>query len=209
MTKVGNICDECLLLEKGRLVHMGKPLDVIAAYWEKLWGKEVKTIAGGNEGNGLQGWVKGARRWGSGEIRITGFSLFDIRGKRTQAIEQGSPFTMEIRFQSEIDCDDYLVQVSLFQGKTTVAIMKSDPAACPRIDHQREGKVVLKIDSRPLAKGEYFIDVEIRNEAFTRMYDHLDKFAILRIVQGERRDPGSEWMELPCQWTFSAGEPLV
>jgi len=204
MTRVGDLCDECLLLEKGRLLCRGAPLEVIAAYWERVWGKQSGHVGEVHTG-GNSLWRPAARRWGSGEMRIVGFSVYDGKGNRTAVVEQGRPFVVEIRFSAKMCCEDYIVQVSLFQGKRTIAVMKSDPLVSPPIDARAEGRAVLRVDSSPLAVGDYEVDCELRNEAFTRMYDHLDKFTSIRVVEGPGCGQDSGWTHLPCQWTISTG----
>jgi hypothetical protein len=54
--------------------------------------------------------------------------------------------------------------------------------------------------------GAYLIDVEIRNEAFTKMYDHLDKFTTLEVVKAEGLKAPAEGVRLPCAWNFSPVE---
>lgn len=208
MAKVGNLCDDCLLLEKGRMVQFGKPLDVIATYWERTWGTTVSALPEANTGTGPDA-LPSARRWGSGEIRITGFTLLDRWGRRNRVIERGSPVTAEIRYEGRTGAEDFLFQVSLFRDKRMVAVMTSEPSASPREAHRGEGRVLLRFDTAPLDIGEYTLDAEIRNQESTRMYDHLDKFVTLTFVQG--RDPASrcDWMHLPCQWTFTQGGPGI
>jgi len=205
MTRVGNLCDRCLLLEGGRAVLFGQPLDVIATYWERTWGTAAARVPEGGEA-GLPEAAKPARRWGSGEIRITGFTLLDRWGRPARAAERGTPVTAEIRYAGGAGSEDFLFQVSLFRDKQTVAVMRSDPLASPRRAHRGEGRLRVRFDTAPLAPGVYSLDAEIRNEEFTRMYDHMDKFTTLTILRG--RDPASrcDGVHLPCQWTFVEGE---
>ena len=205
MTSIGNLCDECLLLDHGRQVHFGKPLDVIATYWEQTWGKQVneKTETAQQQ---LQNLTKGARRWGSGEVRISRFSMFDDQGKPTQKIEQGAPLHVEMEFQADRDPGELLFQVSLFEKGRTVTILPSDPASYPKGLADQTGKVHLRIDTSTLPLGLYQVDAEIRNEAFTKMYDHLDKFTTLEVIQAEGFQAPPEGIRLPCKWTFSPAE---
>ncbi len=202
MTKVGDLCDECLLLDRGRLISLGHPLSVIATYWERVWGKRVGDGIDPRLAGSCQ-LIESARRWGSGEIRIVGFSILDNTGKKTQVIEQGAAFVVEIAFSAEAPYEDYVVQVSLFQGKKTIAIMKSDPLASPKVDRNLQARAILRVDSRMLAIGTYEVDAEIRNEAFSKMYDHLDKFTTITVVKGSPGCTEANQVHLPCQWTFS------
>ncbi len=204
MARMGNLCDRCLLLEDGRTVLFGQPLDVIATYWERTWGTASaqtceKDLAGLPEG------AQSARRWGSGEIRITGFTLLDHWGRPTRVVERGTHVTVEIRYTGGSGTEDFLFQVILYRDKQTVAVMKSDPLASPRRAHRGEGRVLLRFDTAPLAPAEYSVDAEIRNEEFTRMYDHLEKFTTLTVVRGQDSASRCDWVHLPCQWTFIEG----
>jgi lipopolysaccharide transport system ATP-binding protein len=203
MTRVGNLCDQCLLLENGRAVCYGKPLDVIATYWERIWGTNIEPSYPMGCGD-FDVWVKSARRWGSGEVRITDLSIIDRWDRNTRTIEQGSPVTIEIRFKGRIETRKCVFQVSLFQDKTTVAVMKSDAGMCPPGILRQGGRLFLRFDSSRLAAGDYTLDAEIREDDFSRMYDHLDKFVSLNIVQGPETGSFSDRFLLPCQWTFTA-----
>ena len=205
MSSIGNLCDECLLLDHGKQIHFGKTLDVIATYWERIWGKQVNERAATLQ-DPLQDFVRDAKRWGSGEVRISRFSIFDNQGKPTQAIEQGAPLHVEMEFQADHDPGELLFQVSLFEGGRTVTILPSDPASYPKGLANQTGKVHLRIDTSALPLGVYQVDAEIRNEAFTKMYDHLDKFTTLEIEKPEGFQARPEGIRLSCEWTFSPAE---
>jgi len=206
MTSVGDICDQCLLLDKGRSVKLGETLDVIATYWERIWGTEAGETAR-SQGTPGDADLRGARRWGSGEYQIVGFSLFDSAGGPARSVEQGSELHVEMHFRASEGAPGHpLFQVSLFQGKRTVAVLRSDPAACRSNRNLRDGKVRLRIDTSPLPPGDYQFDAEIRDEEFTRMYDHLDKFISLEISQPSAYGASGTGLQLPCQWVFFPGD---
>lgn len=206
MSSVGDLCDACLLLDHGERVQMGDPIQVIAAYWERTWGKRVATGVGWTETLGSEP-LPDARRWGSGEVTITRFLLRNSAGEPTRAVPQGEPCVVEMGFRAERPIADLLFQVSLFQGARTVAILPSQPASMPEAPPSRTGRVVLEIDTKALPLGTYQLDAEVRDAAFTRMYDHLDKFLSLEIGRSEVARDAPVGIPLPCRWTVMFGEP--
>jgi len=207
MTSVGNLCDVSLLLDHGEMVRFGPTLDVIATYWERMWGKQVEEKSETLDGPGPD-LLQGARRWGSGDVVLSRFSMLDDQGCPVQTFEQGKPLHVLLEFQAESDPGELLLQVSFFEDKRTVSILSSDPSSYPAGLANHGGKAHLRIDTTTLPPGRYHVDAEIRNRSFTKMYDHLDKFTTLEVVKSDGLLASPEGLQLPCQWTFSPAERM-
>jgi hypothetical protein len=109
------LCTEAILLENGRMLHMGKPEDTVQKYYELIWNTNTSTIASaaGAEVKSpddvthvdLQKIAQFDHRFGCRKGEIIGFNLTDELGNRRDAFKGGMRvrFTIGVRCNRDID----------------------------------------------------------------------------------------------------------
>jgi len=90
MPAVRNLCDEVALLEHGKLIDVGTPVEIIDEYLVDVFSDPQFDAEGG-------------RRWGSGEIRLEQFELLDEEGRPTPVPPAIAESEDELRRQREAE----------------------------------------------------------------------------------------------------------
>jgi ABC-type polysaccharide/polyol phosphate transport system ATPase subunit len=108
---IGACCDRAIILEKGRIFAEGTPKEVTSAYHKLLYEPTRKTI----EETPLVGPQYAAEktdenlvfrtnqdvetpvmRYGTGELRLTDWGIYDTSGNKVKLIQSGSNFSIEM-----------------------------------------------------------------------------------------------------------------
>lgn len=105
------LCDRAILLNAGRMIADGDPVEVLNCYQEIVMEREEAfeaETAGGSDSsttNELQEPLHYTYRHGDGSAEIIGAEIFDSRHRRTSIVETGSPLSAQVtvRFLRDVD----------------------------------------------------------------------------------------------------------
>lgn len=180
------------LLESGRLVTTGPPVDVISHY-------HATGSGGDTDGAG--------RRWGSREIEITGVSLFSD-GHPPGVCRPREPLTIRLSYCAKQRVEHPVFGLAIYRedgAHVTGPNTKTSGFDIPSVSG--EGELEYHIESVPLLPGRYSISVAVYDQDLVNAYDHRDRFTTLVVVEGTSLERFG-LVELPAHWSF-AGAPVA
>jgi ABC-type glutathione transport system ATPase component len=114
MTALRRFCDRAMLLENGKMVHVGESEEVADQYLEINFGRE--PAAAGDDGH----------RRGDGDARVMEVWTEDAEGTRQLAIPQGQRMTLRVLVHFMVDVDDPQASVYVVnEDQKTVLVASS------------------------------------------------------------------------------------
>lgn len=194
-------CDYALMLDGGRLVHEGKPKDVVNRYYDLLFGKgdsrqataardgeaefaEVAPFVGGEGGfESRPNYNPYEYRWGDGAAKIIDFELRSADDAYPTIMESGAELRLTLRIVFEREVVRPILGFFV-KTKEGVAVYASNTEYKPMPDFSACGAAGSTVDvalsfNCQLADGDYFVSVGVasRNEAevvpHDRRYDSI------------------------------------
>ena len=180
---IQSISDKILFLEKGEVIGMGDPDDVISNY---------ESHSREDASSSLQ------REWGTGEITLTGVKFSNADGVSQDKFNAGEAVTIEISYKANCaitkpvfgfgiaDAEGHLVHGSNTQ------IENFDTGTI-----NGDGSVTLHISDLALASGNYLFSFSVHSDDHTVNYHRLDNHYSIG-VNNSKRFEGSIY--LPTKW---------
>jgi ABC-type polysaccharide/polyol phosphate transport system ATPase subunit len=166
-----------LWMHRGRLRAYGDPDEVVSGYLRAVR-EEAASTADARDG------VSRAMTDEDRPVRIEAVALCDPQGRPRSVFETGAPACIEIRYSVHRPVPDPVFEVTIndahgfFLGGITTRFdgLKIDTT-------QPEG--CLRLTLRPLVfvKGDYVVNVHVRDQQIQRYHDHRKRAAVM-VVEG-------------------------
>jgi lipopolysaccharide transport system ATP-binding protein len=171
---VRSLCSRALWLNEGRMVDDGSADAVVQHYLDHSWAEEADD---------LQGAVGGARRWGSGKVKITQVRLLSDEGKAKQYFRVGERLIVEMHYRAEERVERPVFGLAIHSSNGTHITGPNTRFAGEEIPWiEGEGVIQYTVSSLPLLEGRYLVSVAAHNWADTEMYDYHDQAYPFRII---------------------------
>ena len=177
------ICDRIMLIDEGKFIDMGEPLEVVEKYRELGLHKQAGILV---------------KEWGTREIEIGQVKFLDAGGKGTQHFLTGDRITVQIPFcaREKIARPCFGFSVTDREGRicfgTNTLIEKY---SVPFV--QGKGVINLTIDSIPLFHGKYFFSLAVHSEDHQKHYHRQDNQYVIW-VESEKKAEG--FVDMKCRW---------
>jgi ABC-type polysaccharide/polyol phosphate transport system ATPase subunit len=123
MAELQRFCHRALLLDKGRMVHIGDPKEVADRYLEINFGRDPNALDAEQA------------RGGDGDARVSDVWLEDERGERQPAIAQGQRITVQVLVLFMVDVEDPQASVEVHNDEHRPVLI-----AASRRQHARSGR---------------------------------------------------------------------
>ncbi len=181
---IQRISDNILLLEKGKIMGLGDPAELVDRYEALSLQKRIKSIA---------------REWGTGEVKISGVALQNDAHENVSALTHGDALNARIHLHTDQRIEDIVVGfsiatedgVSVFGNNTQI-----ESTTLPAVSGDAEIK--LRIAPVTLAAGTYLISFSVHSADHKRNYHRIDnRYPI--VIEGGKPVDGVCY--LPTQWT--------
>jgi lipopolysaccharide transport system ATP-binding protein len=192
-TKILEICDEAIWLQKGEIEAHGNPEVVVEQYisaeWEETRRRTPETGPTLFTPTGVALCLH-ENRFGSLELQIAGVCFHNSEGIQINEIASGDPLTLEIKFQSSqlIDSANVILTIRredglyCFESHTFI-----DEVAMPKLGDL--GLITLNFERLDLVEGTYTFDVSLYDKNWDYAYDsHLHVYSLL--VHNDTRSKG-------------------
>ena len=188
MPAVRNLCDEVALLEHGKLIDVGTPVEIIDEYLVDVFSDKQFDADGG-------------RRWGSGEIRLEQFELLDDEGRPTDHVRTGDPVTLRFEYSAREPVARPLFGASIYTADGVyVAGPNTRDAGIVFDSLSGRGCLDFRIERLALVPGAYDVTVAIHDDTGTHPFDFRDKVLRFNVELGTPRESwgivslGGEWV---------------
>ena len=217
LSSVDLYCDTAYLLDHGRLVTSGPASEVCSVY-RRMVGERADADAEAAAGHAppLQGeaaaasaepapvaGAPGARRWGSGELRVTEVEFLDRHGVRHQTFTSGEPMTMRIHCLVNTQVEDLICGVIVHRGDgyrlaSANTFFSGLELRCPAAGEHFS--IDLVIDELRLLGGHYQVTVLLAAHPTSRDYDALEQAFDFRVMSPP---PQIGLLSLGHRWSMS------
>ena len=178
MGVIDSLCNRAILIDGGRIGHMGDTQSTIRTYLETVVGERVSTPLADR-----------TDRTGDGTIRLTGFDIEDPRGTKIANIRSGDDVTFVLSFACGDGQRVPLKNVKAGLGFCTslsqrLCILYTDYVGQNFDTVPTHGEIRCRINNFPFAPGQY--EVHIRLVANGRDADWLrTPAAYIDVVEGD------------------------
>ena len=192
--QIERMCDRAILLDHGRLLMDGSPLDVCNAYYEQT-NKQVMENAKRAEANCH-------RVNSSGEVEVVSIDVMDAQGNPVEEIDSGSPLRIRVRFELRNKLDDAEIVVGT-HGTDFVYLTAASTATLERRLNYEPGvhEIECVISSFPLVTGIYGVRFAVADGVRRFLYtgEMLKTFAV-RPMPLEGREPPARTLNIGTSW---------
>ena len=189
LNSIAKYCDRVFLLNKGTMLGVGSPKEMIDAYKQVLVGQYKAN--GSREGSESaldeafaksEGANPNALEYGDGRARITEYYVTDENGTRTNALIKGTEFTLHlrVRFQENLPAPIFAFTIKNVRGTEitgTNTMVEKAFLDGVRAGQEKEVTFTQKMD---LQGGEYLLSLGVTGyegdefQVYHRLYDVLN-----------------------------------
>ncbi len=194
------LCDKCIYLSKGRMLHFGETSVIINEYRKDSLAENAKP--------GTENRV----RYGTKEIAIKQVGFLDHNGLPKTVFKRGESLLVKIRFEASgnIPKPEFSVGFSTEEGVLVSKATTRDHGFF--IDHvSGVGEVRYTIRALPFNVGRYWVTIGSWDETGHIAYDHHEKLYEILIEDGLIANKIHERfgiVHVPAEWDISAnGHP--
>ncbi len=167
---VERLCTRACLLQRGELVALGPPADVIARYHQ---------IAAAS------GEVAGEYRWGSREVEIPHVSLLDAAGQPVTSVRTGDTLTIAFAYRAPALVSRPVFGLAVYhEDGTHLTGPNTRTAGLAIAGVEGDGEVRYTIDHLPLLPGRYVVSVSAYDYHLVEPFDHRERVATFTVTEG-------------------------
>jgi len=187
---VQQLCADVVWLEKGRVRQIGPASEVIAAYTGGTYQETSAPVDGT------------ARRWGTGDVRVSSVGIVNRDGAPVDVVESGSPMdiVIELAAHARVESPVIRVMITTPHGDVVWGTTTQRGAATVRaLDGATT--VRLSLDAVPLLEGGYHVSVAVTDATGSTEYDHCDRWVRFQVHQSDLSDTGI--VAIPSTWSIT------
>lgn len=200
MSQIHQLCDTVMWLKNGRLMQMGVPEAVIAAYEADMQTEtqRLTPTAPTDEDSTLR---LQKNRFGSQEMQITAVSLQNSQGQLVSSLKAGTPLCIEIEYSAPAPIEAPVFGIAIKQNKKPVLRLNSKGSGLILPTLQGNGRITLQIDRLDFAEGDYVVDVGVYEKDWAYTYDfHTGVYSLY--IHNEQS--GEFRYQPPHQWSVKS-----
>lgn len=201
MRNLERICDDAMLIDEGRIVKHGRPLDIIASYFEYTADIAARELLKRSDG------VVPLIHTGSGEMRVAGADILDGKAVLTKVVPFHEPFTVRLYLRVEkpvksphlmiiLSTPDLINVAAVTTGRVKM-IDLPDFTPCEWI-------IDCKMAPSNLLPGVYMINagIDSRDGPKIEKVMHIKQFQVVVSGHGQQENnmPGFFWLD--CEWSW-------
>ncbi len=199
MAAVQNLCNQAVLMQKGRMVKQGAVEDVIAYYL----GSRTESMA--------LPLAERSDRDGKGDVRFIGVELRNGAGRPVSTIACGGELSVDLTYRAQRDKSDLAVYVGIYDlmDNQLINLNTRQTGDTFSVAGGDEGEFRCVIPELPLPAGEYRVNIAI-GERQGKLLDRVKSAIHLTVSNadffgsGHDHPTGGKFL-LRHRWAHSAG----
>jgi len=180
------VCDRIMLIDEGKFIDMGEPLQVVERYKELGLQKQAGLLA---------------KEWGTREVEFGKVKFLNARGEESQRFMVGDKIIIKIPFYAKKKIEKPCFGFSVTDREGTICYGTNtalEKYTIPLIEGK--GSLDLIIESMPLFHGKYFFSLALHSEDHQKQYHRQDNQYVIW-VESEKKAEG--FVEIPCKWEMT------
>lgn len=188
MAAVENLCENGIVLDKGRMTYAGKALDSINRYLNSLIVKNEQNIAARED------------RKGTGKVHVTKVEIENDRGEKNIPFPLGSNLRFRISYSANESLKNPRVIIGIYDSMN-VGVTRFDTAIAGRLPSvlTDSGQITCTTEAINLSPGRYFINIAFFRNGI--MEDYLAHVGFLDIVDSDYFGSGKMFSESDVRLT--------
>lgn len=200
-TQIRALCDDVILLDRGRLVAYGPLEETMALYAASVDAKVAQAEDGAPAlpAAGEQGTLAPeVNRFGSGEILIEDVRITSERGQPIERIFAGTGIDITLSYRSKSGGEAPIAVAGIYAADDTACFETNSQLGGVELTLDGDmGEATLRIERLDLAPGDYRVTVGLFSSDWQRVYDyHAEAYPISVIGSG----PSKGYLNPPVQW---------
>lgn len=197
LNMIRNLCTRLLWLEQGNLRSEGPTEAVIAQYLASTYENPAYTSSPNRAAGDF-------RRWGSGEVEITGVRFLDDGAHEQATFHTGNPLTIEIAYDAHRPVQDVEFGLAIFRQDGLQINSPNNRLAGEQIDlAPGSGVVRYTVDHLPLLPARYYTTVAIHDSRTATAYDFHEQAYSFHVLAGGPQELDGI-LHLPASWEWHA-----
>lgn len=213
---IKQMCDEVCLLDQGKMLLVGPPTDVIAAYHRLLHGQQAVQQIGKKKSGGVLSSGAGvhqampqiaARRWGTKEAEITNVVFYRGNGVMRGTYRTNEQLTVRIEFFAHKKIVSPVFGVAMNREDGTLVNGTNTKMGNLKIRSiEGKGAVEYTVKALSLLPGSYLLTAAIYGQDGSTAYDHWEQcFPFMVMESGFVKERhgivylSSKWRMLPLR----------
>lgn len=196
--QIRELCDDVLLLQRGRMVAYGPLEETLALYDAAVDAKVAATRhvpppGGKSEDERLR---QDVNRYGSGEMRIDSVRLLNAGGEEADMIGAGSPLRISFNYHGAAGIEDPIALIGIYAADDTCCFETNTRIAGVELA-MPSGEVSLSIERLDLSPGRYHVTVGLFSSDWHHVYDYHAEVYPLQMVG---LPPAKGLLNPPMRW---------
>jgi ABC-type polysaccharide/polyol phosphate transport system ATPase subunit len=161
LNTVRNLCDAAVWLDHGKVRALGSAGEVADTYLGEV-----------HVDHEVEDDVEGSR-WGSGDVRFTGFELLGPDGKPTEQVRTGDQVTFRLHFDAAKPVPSPVFGLGVYTLEGIQVTGPNTREAGAMVDRiEGSGHVDLRVERLLLLPGSYTISAACTDETVSNTFDH-------------------------------------
>ncbi len=175
---IEKFCDRVAIIDKGLLVDIGEPKDMVLQYGAIMAGDQYKK---------QDKTDKQISHKGSGSVTIDKVSLRTEHNRVVQSIKFGDPFKLSVKYtlNKEIN-EEVIIGVDIIDDQGISILGPNTAESGKHISITNNGSIEVSFKDNPLAAGEYSTTIGIFNKNASVAFDLVEDIMKFKII-GEKR----------------------
>jgi ABC-type polysaccharide/polyol phosphate transport system ATPase subunit len=170
LTKVEQLCDRAVLLDRGQVAAVGDPGDIVSHYHRSLTVAETQS----------EEFTTAARE---GHLRIDGLRTRDPGGPDAVTARTGSSLVVSVQYTVTHPLKPVIFQLSYFSPDGQTLLVRTETDAVSEL-HSPGGVIEFTCEQLPLRAGSYCLTVVVRDAASRSVIAWWDGSTMLHVEPG-------------------------
>ncbi len=173
MPAIQNLCNRCVMMERGRLIMDGTTEEVVNAYMSK--GTELAQ----------DGLTDRTDRAGKGDVRVTSIDLRDEDGNIIHEAIAGNNTILSLGYSVKEGqtLNDCIVCVEVCKDLKKFFALSSALVDRRKLQLSGEGRIDFLVPDWPLSGGRYQVNIYIESDRQTQ--DFLNDASVIDVIDGD------------------------
>ncbi|MDZ4198959.1 MAG: ABC transporter ATP-binding protein [Kiritimatiellia bacterium] len=157
---IQKLSDRILLLDRGRVVNLGRPAEIIGEYRSRSMRATADSLS---------------REWGTGEVRIVGAEFRSATGTVVDAVAWSQPLRVRIRYRAERRIERPVFGFSIADARGRIIFGNNTQIEGFDIPFiEGDGELELTLDRMNMARGAYLFSFSVHSDDHRTNYHRLD-----------------------------------
>jgi len=184
MPVIQNLCDRCLLLDKGRITYDGPTGETIERYSSKAGELTASSLSARTD------------RQGKGEAVITHVSLHDAEGRPVREILSGQCAAIRVGFavRPGLTLRNCRISLSIVRDSRPMITLSTDLTEKTPLKLSGAGEIEFAVTEWPLSGGTYHVSTYLASDGEITQ-DWVDDAALIQVTDGDFYGTGKLYHE--------------